>query len=343
MRSLRLHTFRCHAELSFELEPGHHVFTGANGQGKTSLLEAVYFLSRLRSFRSPHPRELAQWSEKSWGLDAQTEAVQLGIRWEQGRRELRLDGQAVSLRDFWGCLRAVLFTNDDRNLVTGSGLARRNWFDGLLAQSDPAYLELALRYARLLKQRNAWLKHGAADGGLGEALTRQLTEAGWQITEKRRAVSEEVGRDAENKFQAICQESLPLVFAYRPNLEDAAPDWGRVAEQERRLQQTLLGPHRDDWVLSRAGHGVGRFGSEGQQRMVALSLRLAEARIIREQRGAWPVFLIDDVTHQLDIRRQAAFAGLLPAEAQILETTPHRPAAYAGTVWEVKPGRIRKI
>jgi DNA replication and repair protein RecF len=343
MRFLRLHSFRCHPELAFALEPGHQVFIGANGRGKTSLLEAVYFLSRLRSFRSPHPRELAQWNAKAWAIDAQTDAAHLGVRWDQGRRELRLDGQAVSLRDFWGRLRAVLFTNDDRDLVTGPGLIRRNWFDGLLAQSDPAYLGLALRYARLHKQRNAWLKHGAADHALGEALTQQLTEAGWQITEKRRAASEEVRRHAEERFHAICGEPAPLVFAYRPNFQDTEPDWARVAEQERRLQQTLLGPHRDDWILSREGHGVGRFGSEGQQRMAALSLRLAEAQMIRDQQGAWPVLLIDDVTHQLDARRRSAFARLLPPDAQILETMPHRPPESSGTVWEVEPGRVRKI
>lgn len=321
---LRLFQFRCHEELRVELPQGRHFFFGANGQGKTSLLEAVYFLSRLRSFRTAQTRELVAWQRDCLRVESRWGDQALSATWSPTGRELAMEGKPVtSAVDFWGRLATVLFIGEDRELVTGSGAGRRNWVDGLIAQREPGYLATAQQYQRALRQRNAWLRQGAQDRRVGDSLTQLVTEHGLAMTRARQAITEPLSQAVSEAVRALSGERDAVTLRYRSSFAlDAAPDWASVAAGEQRFQATLLGPHRDDWILERNGKSLGKFGSEGQQRTTALALRLAEAQLIRERRGTWPVFLMDDVAPQLDENRQAALRALLPAEAFILITAP---------------------
>lgn len=344
---LRLFQFRCHAELSVELPHGRHFFLGANGQGKTSLLEAVHFVSRLRSFRTAQTRELVAWQQDCFRIEATREPLALSVTWRQDGRELTIDRQpATSAADFWGRIATVLFVGEDRELVNGSGAGRRNWVDGLLAQRDPAHLRVAQDYQRTLRQRNAWLRQGAHDRHLGESLTQLLTNYGIEITRARSVITDPLARSIAAAILNLSGEKEAVTLRYRPSFQiDTAPDWDAVAESELRMQTTLLGPHRDDWIIERDGRPLGKFGSEGQQRTAALALRLAEADLIREKRGEWPILLIDDVAPQLDEQRQAALRELLPRDAMILITAPEDRGwtAPEDHRWIVSPSQIQSM
>ncbi|HSI86637.1 MAG TPA: AAA family ATPase, partial [Candidatus Methylacidiphilales bacterium] len=225
---LRLHQFRCHAELELQLPPGRNFFFGANGNGKTTVLEALYYISRLRSFRTALPRELAAHGAHLFRVEAEThlhdaadvdgigDTESLCSTWEHGSRSLLLNGQTPKLAEFWGRLPTVLFEDGDREIVTGPGAGRRAWVDGLIAQRDPSYVTLAQRYARALKQRNAWLKShhhhglGGASAEVGASLTQHLTDLGIAVTEKRAALSAELNMLWPT---ALAQMNVPAALA----------------------------------------------------------------------------------------------------------------------------------
>jgi len=343
---LRLYRFRCHGEVELAFEPGWHFFLGANGQGKTSLLEALYYLSRLRTWRSGRSGDLLQWEQDAARVSADYGGQNLAVTWRNGRRELAVDRQPVAdVSAFWGKIPTVLFIGEDRELVTGPGQGRRQWMDGLLAKRDPAYLRHAQAYARTLRQRNAWLKQRGGDPEVGASLTRLLTEHGMAMTRARAAMSGPIGEALSQACSDLTGERETVALDYRPSFpQEGAPDWDRVQGEERRLRHTILGPHRDDWdlLLGANRQPLGRFGSEGQQRTAALGLRLAEARLIREVRGVWPLLLIDDIAPQLDEGRQGRLRELLPDEAQCFFTAPEprgwiRPRDHA---WQVSHGRV---
>lgn len=345
---LRLFQFRCHEELRVELPVGRHFFFGANGQGKTSLLEAVYFLSRLRSFRTAQTRELVAWQRDCFRVESHFADTALSATWgaETGRVLTVDQHPVVSAVEFWGKMATVLFIGEDRELVTGSGAGRRNWVDGLIAQRDAAYLSTAQQYQRALRQRNAWLRQGARDSRLGETLTQLVTTHGQAMTQARLAITEPLSRAVNEAVRALSGERDVVTLRYRPSFaSDTVPDWTGVAESEKRFQATLLGPHRDDWILERNGKSLGKFGSEGQQRTTALALRLAETELIREKRGQWPILLMDDVAPQLDENRQSALRELLPRDTLILITAPEdRGWSTADDYrWLVQPGRIESV
>lgn len=343
---LRLFQFRCHQELSVELPPGRHFFFGANGRGKTSLVEAVYFLSRLRSFRTAQTRELISWQGDCFRVEAQAGAAHLSVTWNPLGRELAVDRQPVTnAAEFWGRLATVLFIGEDRALITGAAAGRRNWVDGLIAQRDPAHLSEAQQYQRALRQRNAWLRQGGEDARLGESLTQLVTTHGHAVTQARRALTEPLARAVSEAVRVLSNGNDSVTLRYRPSFEEGQlPDWKRVEAGEKRFQTTLLGPHRDDWILERDGKTLGKFGSEGQQRTAALAFRLAEAQLIREKRGAWPVLLMDDVAPQLDGARQSALREMLPRQATILITAPEdrgwtQPGDF---LWQVSPSKLTR-
>ncbi len=322
---LRLHEFRCHAAWERDLAPGVTVFLGKNGKGKTSILEAVYLISRLRSFRTLHLEEMLKWGGEAFRVDAQiisgAEAF-MSFTWKKSGRSLERNREGVrDPKEFFGVLPTVLFTPEDQQLVTGGAAVRRHWMDHLLGQQHPAYIELSQRYHRVLKQRNAWLKEERPSEEIGRALQQQFEPLAEKITGYRVVESARIQGSLQSAGTDLGFGSLAVGIEYRPKWK-GAPDWKGLWERERRLQQTLVGPHRDEWDLQLGGKSAADFGSQGQQRVFSLALRLMEARHLYETKGSWPVLLIDDATHSLDQERRERFHAFMPKEAQRLMTLP---------------------
>ncbi len=290
---------------------------GANGSGKTSILEAVYLLSRCKSFRTPRIGECAGWGKRSFGVAAVLESgSRLKFEWSTAGRQLSIDGKpGVPLVEFWGRLPAIAITNSDRELIRGSGSNRRNWIDSLAASCSHHYLTLAQKAALLQRQKNAILKQERADRTLWKILTDQMRPVCQEMNEARQVVSSQVGPAIEECYRQLTGSEEHIGFACNRETERRlAKSDDELWTMEERSRNCELGPHREDWELSLEGKSLRHFGSEGQQKSAALAMRLAEISLS----PSGGVILIDDALIELDAGRRERFWSQLPGEAHIL-------------------------
>lgn len=289
---------------------------GNNAQGKTNILEAIYLLATLRSFRGAAGSQMIRHGQNGYFIGATVTAQathEIKIYWSSKARNLTLDNQPVRrLVDYLGRFRAVVFCSEDVQLVKGPASRRRRFLDLLLTQTQPTYLPLLQRYTRALKARNALLKQRSVDPDALDSFTRELVSAGQEITERRRALLPVVAPLALEACRRVATPDEELRLDYAPSVRG---DFGRELVQararERTLRSTIIGPHRDELHLTINGKSAAQFGSEGQKRSIAVSLKLAQAEYLTAFHGSPPVLLIDDVMGELDARRRAAFLPLL--------------------------------
>ncbi len=332
---LELRQFRCHQQLRLSFQPGWNLILGANGEGKSSVLEAIYYLGRLKSYRTAVIREMVRWQQPGFHLGlrhvAGPQEEEMSIRWEKGTRTYLVNRQPVEkLEECWGRVPLVLLAADDQLLIRGPALRRQQWLDSLVAYREASHLGLVQRYNATLRQRNAWLRQGAVDRRLGEALTVQLTEAGQKITGGRTRMLQQVQTLLHTLSAKLMAGEREMVLDYRPSFSsESAPDWSQVWGNEQRLGRTLLGPHRDELTVTLRGQSLARYGSEGEQRLGVLLLRLSEVHAIRQARGQWPVLLLDDVLNPLDAARKQAWIQEIPPEVQVVLATTAWPSDLA--------------
>lgn len=311
---LRLRDFRNYRSLDLDLPPGFHLMLGENAQGKTNVLEAIYLLATLRSFRGASGAQMVRSGEAGYFVGGRVvgESVRdLSLYWSAFKRQITMDQEPIqSLSDFLGCLRAVVFCAEDLQLIKGASRIRRRFLDFLLTQAEPAYLPLLQRYMRTLRSRNALLKHAKPEPGLVESFSRELIRAGKEIIERRRRLLPKVSDLARLAYRRISNDAEEFRFLYRPSVrQDFAAELNRSKDREVRYRSTTVGPHRDDFSLLLDGRDAAQFGSEGQKRSAAVSLKMAQAEYLAEVLGKPPILLIDDVMGELDLRRRS---GLLP-------------------------------
>jgi DNA replication and repair protein RecF len=311
---LRLRDFRNYARLDVALGPGFHLLAGDNAQGKTNVLEAIYVLATLRSFRGVGAQQMIRHGAKGWFAGAElvaTAAHALKMYWSPGERRLALDGRPVrKVGEFYGLLRAVVFCTEDLQLVKGTARARRRFLDLLLAQTQPGYLVLLQRYARALRSRNALLRQPRPDEAVLREFSRELVAAGETIMARRRELLPRLSPLARLAHRRIARDADELRLEYRPGVRgDFAVELAQAAARERALRLTVVGPHRDEVALLVDDHPAAQFGSEGQKRTVALALKVAQAEYLAGLAGTPPILLLDDVMGELDAHRRA---GLLP-------------------------------
>jgi len=353
---LRLRDFRNYARLDADFSPGFHLLLGDNAQGKTNILEAIYLLATLRSFRGVGGAQMTRHGQKGYFVSA--EVVGQGghavkMYWSPAERKLSLDGHAVRrLTDYLGVLRAVVFCTEDLQLVKGTARTRRRFVDLLLAQTHPTYLPLLQRYARALRARNALLKPRRVDEAALAGFTRELIAAGAPLVQLRRELLPRLSPLARLAYRRISHDAEDLRLDYQPSVkEDFAAELVRSRPREAACRSTLIGPHRDDLALLLNDRPAGHFASEGQKRTLAIALKMAQAEYLTGIHGTPPVLLIDDVMGELDARRRA---GLLP----LLERAHHACGQVFMTCtgenwprelgrdlhrWEVRAGAVRPL
>lgn len=320
LTDLRLAHFRCFERLRFEPEPGTNFLVGANAQGKTSILEAACVVTRLQSPRTTSLGEIVRHGEAGAAIDAHINGAHLHLRYEPPKRRLTLDSVAQSgSADYLRVARVAWFANDDLEILRGSASKRRRYLDFVCAQLDPTYLRRLRAYEKALRSRNALLKDGRPRREV-EAFDPILLENGAALAAAR---AETVAALAPLIAQAVTDisDAAEIVAAtYLPSLVGELP---ASRAEESRLRQTVVGPHRDDLALTLNGLDASRFASEGQQRTVALALKLAQTRLLIARTGRLPLLLIDDVFGELDPTRRQRLLAHLPADAQRLVTTTH--------------------
>ncbi len=352
---LRLRDFRNYVRLDAEFTPGFHLLLGGNAQGKTNILEAIYLLATLRSFRGVGGAQMIRHGAKGYfvgGTVVGQAAAEIKAYWSAKERKLSLNGTPVRrLADYFGTLRAVVFCTEDLQLVKGAARGRRRFLDLLLAQTQPAYLPLLLRYTQALRSRNALLKQPSVDEAQLASFTQELVMLGTQLMEARRVLVPKISPLARLAFRRIAHDQDELKLDYAPSVKgDFAVALANSRPRERTYRTTLVGPHRDDLSLVVNDHDAEAYTSEGQKRTLAIALKMAQAEYLTGIHGRPPVLLIDDVMGELDARRRA---GLLPLLNQARRTggqvfmtcTEENWPQELGselTRWEVKGGTLEK-
>lgn len=313
---LRLRDFRNYVRLEAEFAPGFHVLAGDNAQGKTNLLEAIYLLSTLRSFRGVGSAQLVRIGQTGYFVGASVVGPgerEIRMYWSARERRLTLDGQPVRrLTEYLGALRTVIFCTEDLQLIKGPSRVRRRYLDLLLAQTQADYLPCLQRYARALRARNALLKKGETESTLLESFTRELIRLGTWLMNQRRNLEPVL----QPLVQQACHRMAPGLevprLVYQPSVrEDMAVELAQSAPRERIYRSTLIGPHRDELGLFFDQHKAADYGSEGQKRTLAIALKMAQADFLTRMHGTAPILLIDDVMGELDARRRGGMIPLL--------------------------------
>ncbi len=307
--------------MDVDFTPGFHVLVGNNAQGKTNVLEAIYLLATLRSFRGVGGAQMIRHGQRGYFVGATVVSQgehEIKMYWSNAERKLSLNGQAVKkLTDYLGALRAVVFCTEDLQLVKGTARGRRRFLDLLLAQTFPGYLPTLQRYAQSLRSRNALLKRRSADEAALDSFSRELITLGDEITRLRRELIPKLSPLARLAYRRIANDAEELRIEYQPSIKrDFALELAQSRERERSYRMTLVGPHRDEVQLLLNDKSAAQFGSEGQKRTLAIALKMAQAEYVTAINGTPPVLLIDDVMGELDVKRRA---GLLP----LLERAHH--------------------
>lgn len=371
-RELRLRQFRNFAELELAFPPDGVALIGNNGEGKTNLLEALYYLEIFRSFRGAPDEQLVRMGEDAFHVRGRFSLPtgggdrEITAAFERRTRKKRVTingAEPDRIGDALGGIGAVVFSPSDVAIVAGSPGERRRFLDIVLSLNSPGYLPAVQRYRQILRQRNAMLRDGAAPSLLA-AWDEGLIEWGSRIIAARADwVAARAGGFAR-RYEMIAG-GTPARLVYRsavplPRRDESITvaeaeaafraELARVASRERDRGITLVGPHRDDlaFLMERAGDAVDLrdFGSGGQKRTAAIALRMIEAETIREARGREPLVLLDDLFAELDPGRSRRILELLEAEerGQVILTAP-KPSdleVRKGSLphWRIKDGQV---
>jgi DNA replication and repair protein RecF len=356
LRTLRLRNHRNYGQLDLGPGPGVNVFIGANGQGKTNLLEAVAMLALSSSPRARRESELVGPLAPASRIEAEIEAgdmrraltIALSVEGERTRRTIEVDGARHRAVDLPGHFRVALFWPDDLGLVKAGPELRRRFLNQMLVQVQPGYARALAGLRRVLEQRNSLLKRiagGAGGEDMVEAWDAELVRASREIVGARaNAVSALEPEAARCHGRIAGGERLEIRYLGPPeNLAEAVHN--SLAEDLRR-GSTSIGPHRDDLLVLLDGQDARSFASQGQQRTAVVSLKLAEAALIESRTGERPVLLLDDVLSELDGDRRAALLGEVGSGGQVIITSveagPFPPELIArAMVWTVAGGRIQ--
>ncbi|WJH36230.1 DNA replication/repair protein RecF [Paenibacillus aurantius] len=342
LKRLALQHYRNYEQ--FELNTDHKVnlFVGRNAQGKTNLLEAIFVLALTKSHRTHQDKELIQWNHDQAVLTGEVEKkyglTKLGLTISRQGKKAKINGlEQRKLSAFIGSFNVVMFAPEDLEIVKGAPGIRRRFLDMEIGQVQPSYLYDSMQYQKILAQRNNLLKQTglmkAHDSTMLEVWDEQLVTHGTKMMKKRQSFIKKLQIWAERIHAGITNDQEELRIVYRPSFDfDDAEDESilferfmvkltQTREQEFRRGTTLTGPHRDDMVFYINGREADVYGSQGQQRTTALSLKLAELELIHEEVGEYPILLLDDVLSELDQYRQTQLIETFQEKVQTFITT----------------------
>jgi len=351
---LRLRDFRNYARLDADFASGFHLLLGDNAQGKTNILEAIYLLATLRSFRGVGGAQMIRHGQRGWFVGGKIIGAgerEIKMFWSASERKLALDGRPVKkISDYLGVLRAVVFCTEDLQLVKGAARARRRFLDLLLAQTNPIYLPLLQRYMKAVRARNALLKNRSADEAALDSFSAELVKLGDEIIRARRELIPKLSPLVRLAYRRISNDAEELRIEYRPSVKkDFAVELAQSRAREKTFRATLVGPHRDDLQLLLNEKSAAQFGSEGQKRTLAIALKMAQAEFLAGVHGSAPILLIDDVMGELDLKRRSGFLPLLDAarktSGQVFMTATEenwpRELSRDSRKWRVQAGTIQ--
>ena len=342
IEQISLRSYRNYDSLDLTFSPRLNVFLGENAQGKTNLLESIYVLSFARSHRSNNEKEMIQWEKEFARLEGKIEknngSLDLTMIISNKGKKTKINGlEQTKLSNYIGHLNVILFAPEDLLLVKGSPQNRRRFLDMEIGQINANYLYNLSKYQSVLKQRNQYLKKIAFSGNKDlvylDVLNEQLAETGSLVVYHRLNFLEKLEEWANTIHQKITYGKEVLKISYKSQLElgekmsESAlfdlllSELKATTEKDLKHLTTSVGPHRDDLLFFVNDKNVQTFGSQGQQRTTALSLKLAEIELINDEIGEYPVLLLDDVLSELDDDRQIHLMEFIENKLQTFLTT----------------------
>lgn len=346
---VQLLEFRNYRTLEYSPSPRLNLVIGPNAQGKTNLLEAIGFLLTGRSFRTSRAVELLHW-------DAAAASVAGELRRADGGRTLRrsirkLDtGVARASGETCEWARVIAFGWQDLEIVNGVPSARRNFIDGFAGRLYPGHIPGLVRYRQVLARRNHLLQ--SREGQVDERLApwdEQLAGLGAEMIARRRKAAAILQTELGRVFPTLSGTRHKIEVRYRTALGEATEAGDilaaltRMRRTEFRRGVTLVGPHRDDLAIELDGTDVRAFGSRGQQRLIALALRLGEVLPVTEAVGTPPVLLLDDALSELDADVRSNVLREIRGAEQVFLTSPEPLSGAEGARWSVRGGTVEEV
>lgn len=348
IRDIAITRFRNIGSLSMTPHEKLTLFTGKNGQGKSSILEALGFLLTGRSFRTSRESELIQWHSSHARIDGHVEqrdrtaeiSVVLSHRDRRPddavKKQIVIDGVPLrKLSQYIGKMEVVIFSRIDLEIVAGSPQNRRHFLDHLLCRVGNQYLFSLQRYHTVLRERNNWLRtHRKAHPAMDEVWKEQLAQYGALIIRDRQSCTVLLSELLSAVFSHLSMRSHHIELTYRPSFpfpdgENLKEHFLHHLERTRTIEEarktTVIGPHRDDLSISLDGSLIRTYGSQGQQRLASLALKLAEGEAMKRHSGEEPLLLLDDCFSELDKEARERLWTILDSKGQVFMTSNDIP------------------
>jgi len=367
IRDLQITNFRNIRSLSMTPHERLSLLAGKNGQGKSAILEAIGFLLTGRSFRTFRESELIQWHSKHARIEGRVEHRD-GVREISAflsqvdprhdgtiRKQIAIDGIPLrKLSQYMGKMGVVIFSRSDLEIITGAPQSRRSFLDHLLSRMGGGYLHSLQRYSTILRERNNWLRTSRkAHPAMEEVWKEQLAQYGSLIMRERRSCVAGLSGLLGEVFSDLSAESHTIRLEYRPSFESPDPEslkdlFLRNLERTRGVEEarksTVTGPHRDDLSISMDGAPIRLYGSQGQQRLAALSLKLAEYEAVKRHCGDEPLLLLDDCFSELDPESRERLWSMLGSKGQVIMTSNDIPLEekklHRCRIYQVRDGAL---
>jgi len=343
LTDLKLVNYRNCSDLSLNFDKMKVLIIGKNAQGKTNILESIYFLSTLKSPRTSNLMELIEFGQEYFRIEADiiksdTEINLSCTYTNEKKKETKINTAKSTVKDFKSVLKTVLFSTPDLLLLRGAPQDRRDWLDRAISQIYPAYDDRLSKYDKIRIQKNNFLKEcaktGLTNNALLEVFNEQLSITGSNIIFIRKKYLREIEKIAQAKHKIISEtENLQIKYdcSFLPET-DGVEEIGYIKEkfkqslderktEEMRRCQSCVGPHRDDVVFYINSQDASKFASQGQQRTIVLSLKLSELDIVKDKNGEAPVLLLDDVLAELDDIRQNYLLKSINQDTQTIITS----------------------
>lgn len=335
LNSLKLKNYRNCENIELDFCDFKNLIIGKNAQGKTNILESIYFLSNLKSVRTSNNLDLIKFDTEKMEINAELEKNNTNIEMDfsysdEKKKTFALNKVKSTQKDFKNVLKTVLFSTEDLMLLRGAPEDRRKWLDRAISQIYPVYDERISKYEKIRIQKNNLLKNEKFDRSLLEVYNEQLAIAGSNIIFLRKKFLKEIEKIAQKKHSNISEkEELKIyyssTFELGETIEEILENYKHALndnyDEELRRAQALIGPHRDDIVFFINDNEATKFASQGQQRTVVLALKMAEIDIIKEKAGTSPILLLDDVLAELDDLRQNYLLNSIDFNTQTIITS----------------------
>ncbi len=349
---LEAHGFRNLESLSLTLGAGVHLLLGDNGTGKTSFLEAIYLLGTSRSFRTAHLGDCCRHGTSSFHLCGEVEAESrtlLELGWDSGKRLRLVNRRRTSLAEHLAALPAICWSSRDTQILVGPPAERRRFLDRGVVGRKPGAIMVLTRYRQAMQEKRRWLQRHQRGGRAElESWNRVLAESAAEIIRLRAAYGASLGEALKTTLETCAAELPEIEIRYRPSprrgTEGAAAilaELEAVSDRECRIEQPVIGPHRDDMEICWGGDEIRRVASSGERKYLGLILLAAHGQVL-EQGGRSPIYLLDDVDTELDQSRLESLWRAFGSARQLVATS-NRPRVWEAIDtrrWRCRHGRL---